>query len=291
MARVGPVGVDRRLARVLPPAVGGSDRRDGNTKRKASNGETVSARPSLIRQGTSATGRRNDEMALTALVIDDEPHILRAVRNALQKDFARVLEAATAQEGVDQAAAQRPDIVILDLGLPDRSGAWVCGEIRKWSTAPIIVLSAHHSEAEKVRLLDEGADDYVTKPFSPAELQARVRAQIRRARLAEVPGGEGVLEIGDLVIDAAARTVRRAGADIHLTPTEWELLRAFLRNINKTLTHWQLFRAVWAASSGDPQAYLRVYVANLRRKLEPEPVRPRLIITEPGVGYRFEAHL
>lgn len=229
------------------------------------------------------------EKTSTALVIEDEQHIMRAVRNALQEDFTRVLKAATAQEGVDQAAAQRPDIVILDLGLPDRPGLWVCAEIRKWSTVPIIVLSAHHSESEKVRLLDEGADDYVTKPFSPAELQARVRAHLRRARLAEVPGGEGVLEIHDLAIDTASRTVRRAGAEIHLTPTEWELLRAFLRNVGKTLTHRQLFRAVWAASSGDPQAYLRVYVANLRRKLEPVPVRPRLIITEPGVGYRFEA--
>lgn len=230
----------------------------------------------------------DNEKTRTALVIDDEPHILRAVRNALQADFARVLEAATAQEGVDQTAAQRPDIVILDLGLPDRPGLWVCAEIRKWSTVPIIVLSAQHSESEKVRLLNEGADDYVTKPFSPAEFQARVAAQLRRARLAEVPGGDGALEIGDLVIDTASRTVRRAGEDVHLTPTEWELLRAFLRNAGKTLTHRQLFGAVWAASSGDPQGYLRVYVANLRRKLEPDPVRPRLIITEPGVGYRFE---
>lgn len=226
---------------------------------------------------------------MTALVIDDEPHILRAVRNALQPHFSRILEAANAQEGVDQAAAYRPDIVILDLGLPDRPGSWVCAELRKWSTAPIIVLSAQHSESEKVRLLDEGADDYVTKPFGLKELQARVRAQIRRARLAEVPGGEGVVEIGDLVVDTAARTVRRAGENVHLTPTEWDILRAFLRNMGKTLTHHQLFRAVWVASSGDPQQYLRVYVAKLRRKLEPDPIRPTLIITEPGVGYRFDA--
>jgi len=190
---------------------------------------------------------------------------------------------------VDQAAARRPDAVVLDLALPDRSGLWVLTELRKWSTVPVIVLSARHSEAEKVRLLDAGADDYVTKPFSPTELLARVRAQVRRARQAEMPGGEGMLQIGDLVIDTAARTVRRGGADVHLTPTEWELLRTFLRHMGKTLTHWQLFRSVWAASAGDPQAYLRVYVAHLRRKLEPDPVRPRLIITEPGVGYRFEA--
>lgn len=223
---------------------------------------------------------------LTALVIDDEPHIVRAVRNALDPDFGRVLEAGNARDGVDQAAASRPDVLILDLGLPDRPGLWVCAEVRKWSTAPIIVLSAHHSEAEKVRLLDAGADDYVTKPFSLREFQARVRAQLRRARLAEAPG-DGVVQLDDLEINPAARTVRRGGADIHLTPTEWELLRTFLRHRGKTLTHRQLFREVWATSSGDPQQYLRVYVANLRRKLEPDSVRPKLIITEPGVGYRF----
>ena len=226
--------------------------------------------------------------ALTALVIDDEPHILRAVRNALSTEFGQVIEAGTAQEGVDQAAAQRPDLVVLDLGLPDKPGLWVCTELRKWTTAPIMVLSAHHSESEKVRLLDAGADDYVTKPFSPKELQARVRAQLRRARLGESSNAEGVVETRDLVIDTAARTVRKAGEDVHLTPTEWELLRTFLRHRGKTLTHRQLFREVWATSSGDPQQYLRVYVAQLRRKLEPDAVRPELIITEPGVGYRFE---
>jgi two-component system KDP operon response regulator KdpE len=223
------------------------------------------------------------------LIVDDEPHIRRAVRNAMAEDFDRVLEAATALEAVDLAAAERPDLIVLDLGLPDKPGSWVCAEVRKWSTAPILVLSAHHSEKEKIRLLEEGADDYVTKPFSPGELLARVRAQVRRARIAEAPEGRGVTTIGDLVIDQGRRTVRRAGLDVHLTPTEWELLRAFLRDAGKTLTHHQLFRAVWAASSGDPQQYLRVYVANLRRKLEPDPVRPKLIVTEPGVGYRFEA--
>jgi two-component system, OmpR family, KDP operon response regulator KdpE len=227
-------------------------------------------------------------MPAAVLVVDDEPHIRRALRNMLAGDFERVLEASTAQEAVDMAAAHRPDIVILDLGLPDRPGQWVCAELRKWSVAPIIVLSAHHAESEKIRLLNEGADDYVTKPFSPAELLARVRAQLRRARAGEVGGSGEALAIGSLVIDAAARTVRRAGEDVHLTPTEWELLRAFLRHPGKTLTHRQLFQAVWATSSGDPQQYLRVYVANLRRKLEPDAVRPTLIITEPGVGYRFE---
>lgn len=224
----------------------------------------------------------------TLLVVDDEPHIRRAVRNVMAEDFHRVLEASSAAEAVDLAAAHRPDAVVLDLGLPDHAGLWVCKEIRAWSTVPILVLSANHSEQEKIRLLNEGADDYVTKPFHPGELRARVLAQVRRARSAEVPGEGSAVVLGDLVIDTAARTVKRQGADIHLTPTEWELLRAFLRHAGRTLTHQQLFRAVWAASSGDPQQYLRVYVANLRRKLEPDAVRPRLIITEPGVGYRFE---
>lgn len=224
----------------------------------------------------------------TLLVVDDEPHIRRAVRNVMAEDFDRVLEAASAAEAVDLAAAHRPDAVVLDLGLPDHAGLWVCKEIRSWSTVPILVLSANHSEQEKIRLLNEGADDYVTKPFHPGELRARVLAQVRRARGTEVPGEGSAVVLGDLVIDTAARTVKRQGTDIHLTPTEWELLRAFLRHAGRTLTHQQLFRAVWAASSGDPQQYLRVYVANLRRKLEPDAVRPRLIITEPGVGYRFE---
>lgn len=223
-----------------------------------------------------------------ALVVDDEAHIRRAVRNALLEDFDEVLEAGTAGDAVDLAAARRPDLIVLDLGLPDRPGLWVCAEIRKWSIAPIIVLTAQHSESEKVRLLEEGADDYVTKPFSPVELLARARAQLRRARMAQMPRDDGPIRIGDLVIDPGARTVKRGDANVHLTPTEWELLRAFLRDADRTLTHHQLFRAVWAASSGDPQQYLRVYVANLRRKLEPDAVRPTLIITEPGVGYRFE---
>jgi two-component system KDP operon response regulator KdpE len=229
-----------------------------------------------------------DRESAKALIVDDEPHILRAVRNALAGEFATVLEAATARDAVDIAAAQRPDVVVLDLGLPDKPGLWVLTELRKWSAAPVIVLSAQHSESEKVRMLNEGADDYVTKPFSPVELVARIRAQLRRSRLADVPGGEGVLRVGGLAIDTAARTVKRGGEDIHLTPTEWDLLRAFLRHAGKTLTHQQLFRSVWGSSSGDPQQYLRVYVASLRRKLEPDSVRPRLVITEPGVGYRFD---
>ena len=223
-----------------------------------------------------------------AVVIDDEPQIRRAVAHALADLFGQVLEAATAAEGIDVVASARPDLVILDLGLPDRDGVAVCREIREWSSVPIIVLSARHSEREKVALLDAGSDDYVTKPFGTAELQARVRAQLRRVR-ASAPGDEGIVEVDDLRIDLPGRVLTRGGEEIHLTPTEWALLRAFVNVAGKTLTHRQLFHAVWPNSPGDPQQYLRVYVANLRRKLEHDPLRPRIIRTEPGVGYRFAA--
>ena len=225
----------------------------------------------------------------TILVIDDEPQIRRVVRNALAGDQVRVLEAHGGQAGIDLAAAERPDLIVLDLGLPDVAGASVCREIRSWSSAPIVVLSARHSEGEKVAMLDAGADDYVTKPFSTAELQARVRAQLRRARAGALPGGAGPVQADGLAIDPARRTVQRDGREVHLTPTEWDLLRAFVAQAGRTLTHDQIFRAVWGRSPGDPQAYLRVHVANLRRKIERDPVRPVLIVTEPGVGYRFRA--
>ncbi|HEX7088934.1 MAG TPA: response regulator [Longimicrobiales bacterium] len=226
--------------------------------------------------------------SVTALVIDDEPQIRRVVRNALEAEGARVIEAETGREGIDRAAAELPALIVLDLGLPDMEGIRVCTEIRKWSAAPIIVLSARHAEREKVALLDAGADDYVTKPFSPPELRARARAQLRRARLA---GGQAdaVVEVDGLRIDLAGRTLQRDGTDIHLTPTEWDLLRTFVRHAGRTLTHRQIFREVWRDPAGDAQAYLRVHVANLRRKIERDPVRPQLIITEPGVGYRFRA--
>lgn len=226
----------------------------------------------------------------TVLVIDDEPQIRRVVRNALEGEAARVIEASSGREGIDRAAAERPDLIVLDLGLPDVAGASVCAEIRRWSSAPIVVLSARHSEHEKVALLDAGADDYVTKPFSTAELQARVRAQLRRSRAAPQPGEGGPIDVEGLRIDLARRVLSRDGAEIHLTPTEWDLLRAFVANAGRTLTHDQIFRAVWGrAGGGDPQAYLRVHVANLRRKIERDAVRPSLIVTEPGVGYRFRA--
>ncbi|CAA9369994.1 MAG: DNA-binding response regulator KdpE [uncultured Gemmatimonadetes bacterium] len=227
--------------------------------------------------------------AATILVIDDEPQIRAVARRALADAAVRVIEAATGREGIDRAAAERPDLVVLDLGLPDVPGISVCAELRKWSSMPIVVLSARHSEEEKVRMLDAGADDYITKPFGTAELQARVRAQLRRARGIPRPGGAGPVEVDGLTIDLARRVLARGGGEIHLTPTEWDLVRAFVAHAGGTLTHEQIFRAVWGRSGGDPQAYLRVHVANLRRKIEADPIRPRLILTEPGVGYRFRA--
>ena len=222
------------------------------------------------------------------LVIDDEPQIRRVVRNALSSSHARVLEAASGREAIDLAAAERPALIVLDLGLPDTTGLAVCREIRSWSSAPIIVLSARHSDQEKIALLDAGADDYITKPFSPSELQARVRAQLRRSRLAPAAGTGESLTIDGLVIDPVKPSVKRNGAAVHLTRTEWELLRTLLKHAGRTLTHQQLFRAVWGNSSGDMQQYLRVHVRSLRKKIEADSVRPRLIVTEPGVGYRFE---
>ena len=222
------------------------------------------------------------------LVIDDEPQIRRVVRSALEVDGARVLEAATGREGAELAAAEQPDLIVLDLGLPDLPGLDVCRDIRGWSTAPVVVLSARQSDAEKAALLDAGADDYVTKPFSPVEFRARVRAQLRRARIAGAAPGGARVEAGELVIDLARRCVMRDGNPVHLTPTEWELLRVFAANAGRTLTHGYLFAQVWARSHGDAQQHLRVHVASLRRKLESDAVRPRHFITESGVGYRFE---
>ena len=168
------------------------------------------------------------------------------------------------------------------------SGLDVCRQIRAWSSAPIIVLSARHSDAEKVGLLDAGADDYVTKPFSTVELRARIRAQLRRTRMTPLGAGDARITIDGVVIDLAKPSLTRDGTVVHLTRTEWELLRTLLRDAGKTLTHRQLFVAVWGNSHGDAQQYLRVHIRSLRRKIEADPVRPKLIVTEPGVGYRFE---
>lgn len=222
------------------------------------------------------------------LVIDDEPQIRRVVRNAMEADIARVIEASTGRAGIDVAAAERPSLIILDLGLPDMEGAEVCRAVRSWSAVPIIVLSARGSVQEKAALLDAGADDYIAKPFSTIELQARVRAQLRRAKLAPAAGQTHVIEADGALIDLATPGVKRDGVAIHLTKTEWQLLRTLMQNAGRTMTHRQLFSAVWGNAYGDAQQYLRVHIRSIRRKIERDPVRPRLIVTEPGVGYRFQ---
>src|ERR1700681_98374 len=203
----------------------------------------------------------------TAVIGEDEPQIRRVVRNALQTEVARIVEAETGSRGIDLAAAEAPILIVLDLGLPDMPGVEVCREIRGFSTAPIVVLSARHSDHEKALLLDSGADDYITKPFSTIELMARVRANLRRAQMAPVSQSQPIV-LGELVVNLSARTVKRYDQPIHLTPIEWALLRTFITQAGRTLTHRQLFNAVWGRVSGDPQQYLRVHVANLRRKIE-----------------------
>jgi two-component system KDP operon response regulator KdpE len=227
----------------------------------------------------------------TFLVVDDEPQIRRVVRNALADAETRVVEAGTAAEALDLASAQQPDLIVLDLGLPDRTGLEVCRDLRSWSQAPILVLTARHSDQEKVDLLDAGADDYVTKPFSTVELQARVRALTRRAARALTADASGRITSGPLVLDLVKRRVTVGGREVHLTPVEWNLLRVLASHADRTLTHQQIHAEVWSGRPyGDAQQYLRVHVAHLRRKLEADPVRPRFVLTEPGVGYRFVLH-
>lgn len=225
---------------------------------------------------------------VTVLVIDDEPQIRRVVRNAVENADTRLIEAPNATVGIDMAAAEQPGLIILDLGLPDRDGIDVCRDLRAFTNRPIIVLSARHQEREKVALLDAGADDYMTKPFSTAELQARVRAQLRRVITQPGQSPDAEVVVDTLRVNLVKRTVQVAGALVHLTPTEWGLMRAFATHPDQTLTHSQLFQAVWGNAAGDAQQYLRVYVGQLRRKIEADPVRPKYIKTEPAVGYRFE---
>ncbi|HET9081307.1 MAG TPA: response regulator [Trebonia sp.] len=221
------------------------------------------------------------------LVIDDEPSILRALRINLT---ARNYEVSTASDGTSGLAAvsrERPDAVILDLGLPDMDGTEVIHGVRGWTTTPIIVLSVWGAEHQKVAALDAGADDYVTKPFGMDELLARLRAAVRRATPAAPD--EPVVTTPDFSVDLAAKRVVKDGADVRLTPTEWQLLEVLVRNRGRLVTQKQLLQDVWGPAYGAESNYLRVYVAQLRRKLEHEPSRPRYLLTEPGMGYRFQA--
>ncbi len=223
----------------------------------------------------------------TILLIEDEPAIREVVQQAVGGRGDRWLCASTGADGIRLALANHPDLVLLDLGLPDVDGLEVCRRLRAHGlAAPLIVLSARHAEHEKVALLSAGADDYVTKPFGPDELRARVHAHLRRVAQRAVTGS--VLRVGALTVDLEGRTVQRDGAPVHLTPTEWSLLAALAANAGRTLTHQQLFATVWGeATHGQAQQYVRVYVTHLRKKIERVPYEPKLIVTEPGVGYRF----
>lgn len=220
------------------------------------------------------------------VIIEDEGQIRRFVRTALEAEDCLVAEAGDGERGVIEAGTRKPDLVILDLGLPDRDGIDVIHEIRRWSSVPILILSARSLESEKVRALDAGADDYLTKPFGIAELQARVRALLRRSRHA--PGTESpVVALGDIRIDLVRRQVTRSDEDLHLTPIEYKLLAILVGNLGRVVTQGQLLREVWGPSHAEDTHYLRVYIAGLRRKLELTSSLPRHLLTEPGVGYRL----
>jgi two-component system KDP operon response regulator KdpE len=218
------------------------------------------------------------------LVVDDEPHIVRGLKVILRSAGYDVEAAESKREALDSVSARAPEAMILDLVLPDGSGVEVCEEVRAWSSLPIIVLSAVGDEREKVRALDAGADDYVTKPFGTDELLARLRSVLRRTT---EDGGEPRVEVGDLVIDLAARTVFRGDEEIHLTRIEFDIVSHLARNLGKLVTHRQLLKEVWGPGYETETHYLRVHVAHIRAKIEPEPARPRHLITEPGVGYRL----
>ena len=217
------------------------------------------------------------------LVVDDEPQILRALQTNLRGAGYEVQTAATVAEALARRGDHPPDAVILDLVLPDGSGTDVCRELRTWSSMPIVVLSAVGDEQEKVAALDAGADDYVTKPFGMEELLARLRAALRRSSA----GGEPVLKVGELVLDLEKHVVLRNGYPLSLTPTEYDLLALLIRNEGKLLTHPAILREVWGPAYGDESHYLHVYVSQLRRKIEPDPTRPRYLLTEAGAGYRL----
>ena len=218
------------------------------------------------------------------LVCDDEPQILRALRVVLVDAGFEVVTAASAEEALDAAAVRPPQAAIIDLLLPDRDGVQVTRALREWSDMPIVVLSAVEDEAEKVRALNAGADDYVTKPFGPDELVARVHAVLRRA---ESGGDEPSIVIGDLELDVARHSVTVAGEAVHLTPTEFSLLRTLVRYRGRLMTHSALLREVWGPVHEEDTPLLRAHVANLRRKIEPDPSNPRYVTTDPGIGYRF----
>jgi two-component system KDP operon response regulator KdpE len=218
------------------------------------------------------------------LVVDDEPQILRALVTNLRARAYDVDAAGTGEIALQLAARHRPDLVVLDLGLPDITGLDVIAGLRGWTDVPIVILSARETERDKIAALDAGADDYVTKPFGMGELLARLRAALRRATPASE---EPVVETSDFTIDFVTKRIERNGEDVKLTPTEWHMVEVLVRNAGKLVAQRQLLQEVWGPEYGTETNYLRVHMAHIRRKLEPEPSRPRYFLTEPGMGYRF----
>ena len=221
------------------------------------------------------------------LIVEDEAQIRRFVRLTLEAEGHTVHEADTYQRGLIEAGTRRPDLLVLDLGLPDGDGVELIRELRQWSAMPVIVLSARSAETSKVAALDAGADDYLLKPFGSGELSARVRAQLRRHQQ-QTPAGEPLIAFGDIRIDLVRRVVERAGEELHLTPIEYKLLTHLASQPDHVITHAQLLKAVWGPGHLEDMHYVRVHMANLRKKVEDQPSMPRHLITETGVGYRFK---
>ncbi len=222
-----------------------------------------------------------------ALLVEDDKHIRRFVRTSLEAEGWRVFEAETLRQGLADAATRKPDLVVVDLGLPDGDGVDLIREMRAWTSVPVIVLSARSDEKDKVRALDAGADDYIEKPFGVSELLARVRANVRRQQGVRSGEGASLVTMGDVEIDLAARAVRKAGAQVHLTPIEYRLLGVLVANAGRVLTHRHLLSEVWGPAHVEQNHYLRVFMANLRHKLEDDPAQPKMLLTETGVGYRL----
>ena len=226
------------------------------------------------------------EPPLVALLIEDEPQIRRFVRASLEAEGWQVFESETMKRGLIEVGTRKPNLIVLDLGLPDGDGMDFIRDVREWSTVPIIVLSARVAETEKIKALDAGADDYLTKPFGSGELLARVRATLRRQRFPS-NNDNGLIQFGDVTVDLRERLVTKAGQHIHLTPTEYRLLSALLNNAGRVITNPQLLREVWGPSHSESGHYLRVYMGHLRQKLEDDPAQPKYLQTETAVGYRL----
>jgi len=228
------------------------------------------------------------EPGALVLVIEDEPQMRRFLRTALGAHDYRVVEAETAREGLAAVTTQNPEVILLDLGLPDGDGIDLARRVREWSRVPIIVLSARGREGDKVAALDAGADDYLTKPFGVEELLARIRVGLRHAAQTGPEAASEIVTVGPLRIDQARREVTVDGRQVHLTPLEFRLLGLLARNAGRVMTHRQILREVWGPPYASQTHYLRVFMAQLRRKIEPDSARPRLLVTEPGVGYRMK---